>query len=468
MNIRTNLLFAVVFSAGIVGAGTVGCELIASVDRTLIQDDAGASGGGGGSGSNTTSSAGGGGATGGGGNGGGGTTSCTTPVDCPDPGTECVERTCENNVCGTTNVANNTPLSDPAQTPGDCKQRQCDGDGGEKEVDLDADFLDDNKECTDDACDAGNPTHEPKIPGTICTQGGGAVCKANGDCVGCIGDGDCATPPNTSCNLTSNTCVPPQCANGAIDPGETDTDCGGPLCPKCGPTKMCLLDTDCVGNDCSDANSTCVPNCSDLVQNNGESDTDCGGPNCNPCGPGGSCDDGGDCTSSVCSGTPMVCQIASCGDDTQNQLETDEDCGGPNCGPCPNGDSCLVPEDCQSEVCTGNECQVPSCTDGVTNGSESDLDCGGACPGCYVGKACNGDTDCGSGGVTGSCTGNLCVAAPHCTDMMLNGGETAEDAAANGDDCGGNECAPCVAGSACNDDLDCVSASCNVGSGVCD
>ena len=40
------------------------------------------------------------------------------------------------------------------------------------------------------------------------------------------------------------------CGNGAIDPGESDVDCGGP-CPKCLTTKACVGPSDCVTSICS-------------------------------------------------------------------------------------------------------------------------------------------------------------------------------------------------------------------------
>jgi hypothetical protein len=53
-------------------------------------------------------------------------------------------------------------------------------------------------------------------------------------------------------------------------------------------------------------------------------------------------------------GTPPA---ASCTDAIQNGSETDVDCGGGACPDCPNGDTCSVNGDCQSNNCVGGLCQ---------------------------------------------------------------------------------------------------------------
>ena len=64
-------------------------------------------------------------------------------------------------------------------------------------------------------------------------------------------------------------------------------------------------------------------------------------------------------------------------------METDVDCGGGGCPPCPDLKKCARPGDCESGVCrpTGSNvpdrCQAPTCTDGVKNGLEIGVDCGG-------------------------------------------------------------------------------------------
>ncbi len=88
---------------------------------------------------------------------------------------------------------------------------------------------------------------------------------------------------------------------------------------------------------------SCAATCSDSIQNQGESDTDCGGPNCPACGPGDTCILASDCTSGVCAFG--VCQAPTCSDLVQNQGELAVDCGGP-CPAC----SCQITGFCRMFV----------------------------------------------------------------------------------------------------------------------
>ncbi len=79
----------------------------------------------------------------------------------------------------------------------------------------------------------------------------------------------------------------------------------------------------------------------------------------------------------------------TCGDGLANQGETDIDCGGPNCGPCGDGQGCAQNSDCVSQSCASGLCIQPSCGDGVTNADETDVDCGGGtCDPCSAGFVC--------------------------------------------------------------------------------
>lgn len=85
--------------------------------------------------------------------------------------------------------------------------------------------------------------------------------------------------------------------------------------------------------------------------------------------------DGATCRDGVCAGGACVdcltnadcrqanelcdqnkCVGASCNDGVHNGQETDIDCGGVDCAPCANGDSCDVPEDCTSVHCATDVC----------------------------------------------------------------------------------------------------------------
>jgi hypothetical protein len=186
--------------------------------------------------------------------------------------------------------------------------------------------------CLTPSIDFGDPpeTRTGGAPGTGGMAGpgtGGGSSSGGASLGGFGGDGD---PPV------------PHCTNRTLDSDETDKDCGGLDCPKCGNGKICEIDNDCVIDSCVMAE----------------------------------------------------CQAPSCIDDVENALETDVDCGGPKCGACRDGDSCIEPTDCDSEVCKSGKCAAPTCEDKVQNDQESDIDCGGDCDPCDAGSGCDVDDDC--------------------------------------------------------------------------
>lgn len=138
----------------------------------------------------------------------------------------------------------------------------------------------------------------------------------------------------------------------------------------------------------------------------------------------------------------------NCSDGEKNFSETDVDCGG-FCGPCGNGKSCAVHNDCVSAICNAsNICAVPSCSDGVQNGSETGVDCGGSCPECpcIPQWTCTDWGACANGRQSRTCTDtNACGSTsgkpaegqdcPLCHDNIRNQDEVRID-------CGG-ACTPC-------------------------
>ncbi|PRP99957.1 hypothetical protein [Enhygromyxa salina] len=185
------------------------------------------------------------------------------------------------------------------------------------------------------------------------------------------------------------------------------------------------------------------PTCDDAEQNQMETDLDCGGPNCDPCANGFACVMNSDCLSDSCVGN--VCIEPSCSDGVQNGDETDVDCGGAACDACEDNLGCAIAADCLSGVCSGGVCSPPACGDGVLNGSETDVDCGGTCPGCAEGGACAMDLDC----LSQFCDANACAPA----DCLVD----ADCGAFNGD---------CTAG-VCNVEKVCESSPVNQ-NGACD
>jgi hypothetical protein len=124
------------------------------------------------------------------------------------------------------------------------------------------------------------------------------MCTADSTCVECILNGDCTSKV---CDPLSNKCAPALCGDAVKNGSETDTDCGGAMCPHCATGKVCATGTDCVGGTCT--GSVCVPTCSDGLKNNGEADIDCGGANCTKCGVGSTCTGSTDCVTGTCIGS---------------------------------------------------------------------------------------------------------------------------------------------------------------------
>jgi len=83
-----------------------------------------------------------------------------------------------------------------------------------------------------------------------------------------------------------------------------------------------------------------APSCLNAVVDGSETDIDCGGPECAPCPVGGRCEEAADCESQACD--DQFCRGASCDDGVKNGEEMDIDCGGPECADCPEICDCAV------------------------------------------------------------------------------------------------------------------------------
>jgi hypothetical protein len=418
-----------------------GCEVFAFADKDRIPGQ----GGTGGTGGSASVTGGGGSATGGTGNGGGGVATCLHDFDCPGVDAACHVRVCESGVCGWKDLAEGTPT--PAQVAGDCKKRICDGKGGVKQVDDDADLLDDHNGCTLDACVSGTPQNVPYVA-SPCGIDKAGVCDGSGSCVACVTGAQC-----TGGKLCfDNRCVPPTCLDHQRDGDETATDCGGASCAPCGTGRPCLRDRDCTSGICSASTKLCqAPSCADGKRNGDEADVDCGGSCPKRCEAGKHCAVGDDCVGGTCSGA--LC-LPSCHDGVKNGAETGLDCGGYACGPCHDGQGCEVGGDCLSGVCQDQRCVPAECVDGQKNGAESDVDCGGPCAPCAPGKGCAKGADCTSQ----VCAGTICAKAT-CSDHVRNASET-------GVDCGGPSCGKCADGQGCAAATDCTSNVCSAGACV--
>ncbi len=409
---------------------------------------------------------------------------------------DCMSANClDDGTCGPAGSACDDAMLNGEETDVDCGGPDCDPcDTGEtcmEGTDC-ASGLCEDMTCTEPSCDdgaqngdetdidCGGEACEPCGPGLMCTDGSdctSGICNEDGTCAppscddgvqngdetdvdcggscgstcepgeGCEDFADCV---QLVCDEDTEVCLDPACNDGAANGNETDVDCGGPDCDPCDEPGFCIEDTDCLSGIC-DGGQCVGPQCGDGVLNGSETDIDCGGPECAPCDDGETCVEGTDCVSEVCSEDDDTCTPATCEDGIQNQGESDVDCGGDNCGPCDNGETCEDDDDCTSTNCTPlGVCEDPTCGDGMQNGSETDVDCGGAsCEGCDTGEDCNGGSDC----MSGVCLDAGTCAAPTCDDGVQNGNESDVD-------CGGDTCDACDDGEDCVLTSDCMSMVC--------
>jgi hypothetical protein len=184
---------------------------------------------------------------------------CNAPAQCLGSDTDCHVRTCVGNTCGVSNTPVGTATS--AQTPGDCKEDQCDGSGGVVTVNKDTDLpLDDGNPCTGEACANGTAGHPPKVVNSPCNQGNGAYCDGAGTCVGCTQNSQCAS---MVCAPATHTCAAPSCGDGVKNGTETDVDCGGTCSTKCASGQGCAAHADCATGACDPTSMTCSITCMD-------------------------------------------------------------------------------------------------------------------------------------------------------------------------------------------------------------
>jgi|GEM_PF-4087753 len=434
---------------------------------------------------------------------------CVTGADCDGTDDSCKTRTCDNHVCGWDYVPANTPVPEAEQTPADCKQVVCDGNGNTAAVALPTDLPDDGNECTTDSCDGSSPNFEPVAPGTPCNNDT-QVCTASGTCVACVVPADCGqdtacqqhTCDNNVCGVTNTAANTPIPAQDQI-PG----DCMQIVCDGNGGEMTVTLDTDLPddSNDCT--TDTC----------------DNGSPVHTPvtagthCGTGGTlvCDNAGHCVgcNSVddCTGTDTLCQHRTCDnqtcgmyyepDDTEVGTQTPNDCKHTVCDgagnqvtrnldtdvpaddgnpctaeacdngtpdhpavadntPCDDGNACTQTDTCQSGTCTGgnlktctpsNSCHTSVCNPTTGNCDESQKQDNTPCD---DGNACTQTDTCQSGTCTGA-NPKTCTALDQCHDVG-----TCDPATGLCSNPAKQDNTPCDDGNACTQTDTCQSGTC--------
>lgn len=201
------------------------------------------------------------------------------------------------------------------------------------------------------------PKNDTKLPNTVALQHTLPGVTADGNLYLKV-TGTGVVPVAGVCQAQAARVSPPTCNDGLQNQGEGDVDCGGGVCTLCLDGSTCAMNGDCASFNCMGGIcQPAVPSCSDGILNQGETDDDCGGPNCPGCDEGQNCVVNSDCMDNNCQAG--ICQQApSCFDGIQNQGETDEDCGGPNCpSSCNPGQICAISGDCISDNCMGGVCQ---------------------------------------------------------------------------------------------------------------
>ncbi len=142
------------------------------------------------------------------------------------------------------------------------------------------------------------------------------------------------------------------CMDGMQNGDETDVDCGGTCTEKCDDGEGCMIDNDCMSDDCSE-DDICQgvdPECTDGQQNGDETDVDCGNSCGATCEDGEGCDDGADCISGMCNEDTLTCDpgvpVSYCVDADDDGFGDPDTCvdvppgQDPPDGSVPNGDDC--------------------------------------------------------------------------------------------------------------------------------
>jgi len=330
---------------------------------------------------------------------------CTVGADCSGPENECVHRTCTAGVCGSMRENAGTVLE--VQTIGDCKRRQCAGDGTVATANDDTDVPDDRNPCTNDICSAGAASHTMMPQGSNC--GGANHCNATGQCIGCTVATDC--PGNDT------TCRTRICATGGVCTFQFAV---------AGTKLVDPMAKDCKGMQCDGAgNEQVVNDNTDLPVDGNVCTTDecsLGTPANRPVTAGNAC--GG---SLVCDGASKCVECLS----ASTCPGTDADCHARSCvaGACGVSNMAMgtmiaaqAPRDCKKTVCDGqggtsivndpldlpvdgNSCTQDVCAEGIPSnpfvtagnscGTNTVCDGQGACVTCLTPSTCPGsDTEC--------------------------------------------------------------------------
>ena len=296
---------------------------------------------------------------------------CNAPAQCPGSDTECQARTCVAGACGSNKTPAGTPTS--AQTPGDCHQNQCDGNGNTMSAIDNTDVpADDGNPCTAEVCNTGVPAHPPQPTDTPCNQGGGSFCNATGACVQCNAPAECPGS-DTECQArtcSSNVCGVSTAPAGTPTSAQTPGDCHQNQCDGNGNTMSAIDNTDvpaddgnpCTAEVCNTGVPAHPPQPIDTPCNQG------GGSFCNATGACVQCNAPAECPGSDTECEARTCVSGACGVNdtaagTPTIAQTSGDCQQSQCDGA--GNVVSVEDDADVPADDGNQCTGEVCTGGV-------------------------------------------------------------------------------------------------------
>ncbi len=155
---------------------------------------------------------------------------CNVPSDCPGQDTDCQARVCNSGSCGFSFTPGGSLTRN--QTPGDCVDNVCDGNGGVTVQADNNDVPNSPSQCMVGICTAGGIGFANQPAGTSCTQNGGTQCDGSGNCVQCFSASDCP-PSTTECAFAS--CTAGLCGLSFVGAGtptsnQTAGDCRQNVC----------------------------------------------------------------------------------------------------------------------------------------------------------------------------------------------------------------------------------------------
>lgn len=295
--------------------------------------------------------------------------------DPANEGAECDDgNPCTNDLCDPAFHCVCVPLADGTPTPGvspaigDCGMEICVAGKGVR-----APLLEDlplDVPCVDEACGPdGTPISKPTPAGAPCdgAAGGATQCNGQGQCVGCLVDGEC---PTTVCHVPKcedGTCaiVPAGAGMPLPDELQTANDCRRLACDAAGgvvsePDPLDLPADD--GNECTE--ETCAGGSPQHLPKLGAS---CAGGRCDATGVCVQCLEHGDCPDPGACRTPVcVNNVCSATNDPKNSP-----CGGGKCDGLGNCVNCTSDSDCGNDTdCIDFECEAGACVKEIAIGAK--------------------------------------------------------------------------------------------------